>query len=339
MLVAAAVVVIATVRGGEADGEPPSRPSGPVGEWVQIVGGGDIPLTDVDDEPVPATDVYTGDAIAAMAAEADGTVWLLDPEGRVYRADPDGTIQQAAFGEAPSAEDGATVEIGPDGALYVVTDLSNSVSRIEPQQAGARWAHQEIVGAEGDVFNSLALGDDGSAYVADNEGRVYSLAVESWEGGGGDDHLAQATRLDGTPPDSDRCPLVVEGRQARRISTTGMAVDHADDLVIADPFCDWIYRPGTEPSSGPPPSNCPGNAEQGDAGPGDVVARGDSLIVVGAYCRTAWGVAADGMVDVLVESSDLVVSDHSAHAAIDRSGTLYVSDGTSVYSARLPDGR
>ncbi|MCL6615035.1 MAG: hypothetical protein K6U03_10565, partial [Firmicutes bacterium] len=138
-------------------------PEGTIGSLYQIEG---------VDEMWPSE--YNAPYIFSLAVGPKGEIYFVE-YGDIRKRNPDGRIETIA------EEEGATdLAVGPDGSIYYTLDWLHQVKKIDPDGTIITIAGQEgVAGYAGDggpasaaLLDSpygIALGPDGSIYIADTE--------------------------------------------------------------------------------------------------------------------------------------------------------------------------
>lgn len=317
LMAVAAVLLVAGCTGTPAP--PASSPPSP--EVVdRVVGGGGPALTEVTGT-WDATHVQVTE-MTAMAVEPDGTLWLVHFKGDVYRVDTQGRMSFARRSGAPSSALAAAA-IGPDGVLYLVSDASRSVFRIDTEDPRRELAAIDPSGVPAGPagFTGVAIGRDATVYVADgHSGVVYRIGSDG-----------RAVPVPGTPPPPARC------RKARGYPPypVGLALTSAGRLLVADAGCRALYHPQVDPISYS--FVCPSEIKHVAVGswPAAAIELPDGrLLVADQHCWQVSRILPSGgrSVSVVYE-----LTGAPRAMGTDRDGTLYVLDSAGVLAA--PRGR
>jgi sugar lactone lactonase YvrE len=175
------------------------RRVGPGGTITTVAGAGE---GEYSGDGGPATEAHLNDP-EAVAIDADGSLYVADTENhRIRRVAPDGIISTVAgIGEAYalggySGDGGPAVEaeldspkgvaIGLDGSLFIADTDNHRVRRVDPEGIITTVAGTGEAGFSGDGGpatearlkpEDIAVGPDGSLYIADACGRIRRVSV------------------------------------------------------------------------------------------------------------------------------------------------------------------
>lgn len=200
-----------------------------------------------------------------IALGPDGTLYIADPGNhRIRRVSPDGIITTVA-GIGPD-EDGyggysgdsgpavnaaldgpAAVALGPDGSLYIADTNNNRIRRVDTKGIittvagdGRHWYDGDggpAVNAALDAPSGVAIGPDGTIYIADTEnnrirrvgtnGLITTIAGSMGGGYSGDDGPASEAHLNypcgvAMGPDGSLYIADTLNSRIRRVSTSGI---------------------------------------------------------------------------------------------------------------------
>jgi RHS repeat-associated protein len=217
----------------------------------------------------PATEAQLALGAADIAVGPDGSLYIADDSNhRVRRVGPDGLITTFAgngtFGF--SGDGGPATEaqlflprvltVGPDGSLYIGDDQGRRIRKVRPDGIITTVAGNGTVGVSGDggpateaqlgFITGLAVGPDGSLYLADNMNnlvrrvgpdgiitRVAGTGIEGFSGDGGpateallDNPLDVSVGLDGSLYIADR-----SNHRIRRVGPDGLITTFAGNGI------------------------------------------------------------------------------------------------------------
>ena len=193
-----------------------------------------------------------------VAVGADGTIFIADLSNhRIRKVSPAGIISTyAGTGTSGSSGDGGpataaklqapeAIALAPDGSLFIA-EGSTRIRRVDPAGGISLFAGSNSSGFAGDggpataaLFNlitDIALGPDGSLYVADNgnrrvrrimpDGKIYTIAGNGAGGFGGNDSLATKANLNditGIDVGPDGTLYISSGyEEIRKVGTDGI---------------------------------------------------------------------------------------------------------------------
>ena len=178
-----------------------------------------------------------------IALGPDGSLYIADRfNNRIRRVGPDGIITTVAgTGVRGYSGDGGPagqaglywptgVALGPDGSLYIADGANNRIRRVGPDGIITTVAGTGARGYSGDggpagqarlrFPYSVALGPDGSLYIADSNNHRIRRVTPPQPGVGADEYLIPADN------GSQLFHFDVSGRHLRTLDTTTSAVIH-----------------------------------------------------------------------------------------------------------------
>lgn len=330
----AALTVALTACGG-----PPKRVEAEPGRGIRIVGGGTEVLPAAG-EKIKAIEADASNMVAMVMGPGRGfgggsTIYMLHVDGGIFRSGNTGQLEALEIDKVGPITERGGLATGPDGMLYVVTDSSPDIVKIDLRSL-ERESLTTTGLPEGVMFSALTMdADDGTFYMGDSTtGKVYHRLPD-----GTAEELPRFVPngcVDGAPADQPH-PM-----------PTSLALGGDGTLVVADSGCKVLYEVGFGgatylagvedfPGAVATVGDCPSGASTGFF-PETVVSDGtDSWMVLTQGCDAVWLVAPTGGEPELLVSDEQLDNDNVAIGIRrgllrDGGGRIYLLDDKGVLS-------